>query len=122
MMQPRGLPRVRALFEHWMRFTSAELDSGCIFISGAVEFDDRPGPVRDALAEAVGAWIDAMTRAVAQAGEQGHLLASADPRQISFEIHALILALHYEARFMRRPGSMERAVQGFHNILARYGV
>ena len=121
MMQPRGLPRVRALFEHWMRFTSAELDSGCIFISGAVEFDDRPGPVRDALAEAVGAWIDAMTRAVAQAGEQGHLLASADPRQISFVIHALILALHYEARFMRRPGSMERAVQGFHNILARHG-
>ena len=121
MMQPRGLPRVRALFEHWMRFTSAELDSGCIFISGAVEFDDRPGPVRDALAEAVGAWIDAMTRAVAQASEQGQLLASADPRQISFEIHALILALHYEARFMRRPGSMERAVQGFHNILARYG-
>jgi len=122
MTQPRGLPRVRALFEHWMRFTSAELDSGCIFISGAVEFDDRPGPVRDALAEAVSVWIDAMTRAVAQAGEQGHLLASADPRQISFEIHALILALHYEARFMRRPGSMERAVQGFHNILARYGV
>ena len=121
MMQPRGLPRVRALFEHWMRFTSAELDSGCIFISGAVEFDDRPGPVRDALAEAVGAWIDAMTRAVAQAGEQGHLLASADPRQISFEIHALILALHYEARFMRRPGSMERAVKVFHNILARHG-
>ena len=121
MEQPRGLPRLQALFEHWMRFTSAELDSGCIFISGAIEFDDRPGPVRDALAEAVGAWIDAMTRAVAQAGEQGHLLASADPRQISFEIHALILALHYEARFMRRPGSMERAVQGFHNILARHG-
>ena len=121
MMQPRGLPRVRALFEHWMRFTSAELDSGCIFISGAVEFDDRPGPVRDALAEAVDAWIEAMTRAVAQACEQGHLAADADPRQISFEIHALILALHYEARFMRRPGSMERAEQGFRNILARAG-
>ena len=121
MAQPRGLPRVRALFENWMRFTSAELDSGCIFISGEVEFDDRPGPVRDALAEAVDAWIEAMTRAVAQACEQGHLAADADPRQISFEIHALILALHYEARFMRRPGSMERAEQGFRNILARAG-
>ena len=121
MAQPRGLPRVRALFENWMRFTSAELDSGCIFISGAVEFDDRPGPVRDALAEAVDAWIEAMTRAVAQACEQGHLAADADPRQISFEIHALLLALHYEARFMRRPGSMERAEQGFRNILARAG-
>ena len=121
MEQPRGLPRLQALFEHWMRFTSAELDSGCIFISGAVEFDDRPGPVRDALAEAVDAWIDAMTRAVAQACEEKHLDAGADPSQIAFEIHALILALHYEARFMRRPGSLGRAQQGFVNILQRYG-
>ena len=121
MREPRGLPRVRALFENWMRYTSAELDSGCIFISGAVEFDDRPGPVRDALAEAVDAWIDAMTRAVAQACEEKHLDAGADPSQIAFEIHALILALHYEARFMRRPGSLGRAQQGFVNILQRYG-
>ena len=119
--QARGLPRVRALFDNWLRHTSAELDSGCIFISGAVEFDDRPGPVRDALAQAVDAWISAMTRAVAQACEEGHLAAGADPRQISFEIHALILALHYEARFMRRAGSVARARQGFRNILERYG-
>ena len=122
MRQPRGLPRVRALFDNWLRHTSAELDdSGCIFISGAVEFDDRPGPVRDALAQAVDAWIGAMTRAVAQSCQEGHLAAGADPRQISFEIHALILALHYEARFMRRPGSVTRARQGFRNILERYG-
>ena len=121
MREPRGLPRVRALFENWMRHTSAELDSGCIFISGAIEFDDRPGPVRDALAEAVDAWIDAMTRAVAQACEEKHLDAGADPSQIAFEIHALILTLHYEARFMRRPGSLGRAQQGFVNILQRYG-
>ena len=120
MRKPRGLPRVRALFENWMRHTSAELDSGCIFISGAVEFDDRPGAVRDALAQAVDAWIGAMTRAVAQACEERHLAAGADPGQISFEIHALILALHYEVRFMRRAGSVARAKQGFNNILERY--
>lgn len=120
LQQPRGLPRVRALFDNWMRYTGAELDSGCIFISGAVEFDDRPGPVRDALAEAVDAWIGAMTRAVAQACEEKHLAAGADPGQISFEIHALILALHYEARFLHTPGSIDRANTGFDNILARY--
>ncbi len=120
LRKPRGLPRVRALFENWMRHTSAELDSGCIFISGAVEFDDRPGAVRDALAQAVDAWIGAMTRAVAQACEERHLAAGADPGQISFEIHALILALHYEVRFMRRAGSVARAKQGFNNILERY--
>lgn len=117
----RGLPRLRALFENWLRHTVAELDSGNIFISGAVEFDDRPGAVRDALAAAVAAWIDAIARAVAQAVEAGHLRPDADARQVTFEIHGLILALHYEARFMRRAGAPARARQGFANILARYG-
>ena len=120
MQKPRGLPRLHALFDHWMRFTSAELDSGCIFISGAVEFDDRPGPVRDALIAAVNAWMDAMARAVAQARQEGHLVADADEQQITFEIHGLILVLHYEARFLHRPGAMERALRGFDNILAPY--
>ncbi len=120
MQQARGLPRLRALFEHWMRYTSAELDSGCIFISGAVEFDDRPGPVRDALIATVSAWMEAMERAAAQARQEGHLAADVDERQITFEIHGLILVLHYEARFLHRSGAMQRAVRGFDNILARY--
>ena len=41
---------------------------------------------------------------------------------MAFEIHGLILALHYEARFLKNPGSIERANQGFSNILARYAV
>lgn len=118
---PRGLPRLRAMFDNWMKRTSAEIDSGCIYISGAVEFDDRPGPVRDALAQSVNIWLAAMTRAVVLSMEEGHLNADADDKQIAFEIHALILALHYEARFLRLPGSMERARLGFENILARHG-
>ena len=118
---PRGLPRLRAMFANWMKRTSTEIDSGCIYISGAVEFDDRAGPVRDALAESVNIWLAAMTRAVVMSMKEGHLRADADEKQIAFEIHALILALHYEARFLRLPGSMERAHHGFENILARNG-
>jgi AcrR family transcriptional regulator len=116
---PRGLPRLRALFANWMKRTSAEIDSGCIYISGAVEFDDRPGPVRDALAGSVNIWLAAMYRVVVQAKVAGHLRADADEKQIAFEIHALILALHYEARFLRSPDSLQRANAGFDNILAR---
>ncbi|MDO8718806.1 MAG: TetR/AcrR family transcriptional regulator, partial [Polaromonas sp.] len=36
LQQPRGLPRLRALFHHWMMRTSVEIDSGCLYISGAV--------------------------------------------------------------------------------------
>ncbi|QRF58582.1 TetR/AcrR family transcriptional regulator [Variovorax sp. UC122_21] len=116
----RGLPRLRAMFANWMKRTSTEIDSGCIYISGASEFDDRPGPVRDALVESVSIWQAAVLRAIVQSKEEGHLDADADERQVAFEIHGLILALHYEARFLRVPGSIARANTGFDNILGRY--
>jgi AcrR family transcriptional regulator len=120
MHEERGLPRLRAMFAHWMKRTSIEIDSGCIYISGAVEFDDRPGPVRDALASSVQTWHSAMKRAITKAKEEGHVRADVDEDQMLFEIHGLILALHYEARFLKNPGSIARANAGFENILARY--
>jgi len=120
MQKPRGVPRLQALFDNWMVQTSAEIDSGCIYISGAVEFDDRTGPVRDALASSVATWQTALRRAVELAQEEGQLSRQADARQIAFEIHGLILALHYEARFLRNPAATERARQGFSHILSRY--
>ena len=121
LSEPRGLPRLRALFANWMKRTSVELDSGCIYISGAVEFDDRPGPVRDALAWSVQTWHAGMKRAIGLAKDEGHLDAATDEEQMLFEIHGLILALHYEARFLKNPGSIARANAGFENILRRYG-
>jgi AcrR family transcriptional regulator len=115
----RGLPRLQSLFDNWMQLTTTEIDSGCIYISGAVEFDDRPGSVRDALALSVNTWQNALQRAVAQAQKEKHLTPKADPLQVAFEIHGLILALHYEARFLRNPGAADRARKGFTEIVAR---
>jgi AcrR family transcriptional regulator len=118
--EPRGLPRLRALFERWVRRVSVELDSGCIYISGAVEFDDRPGPVRDALADMVQAWQAALERAIDLAVDEGHLRADTDPLQLLFETHGLILALHHDARFLRLSGAVDRARTGFDRILGYY--
>ena len=120
LMHARGLPRVRALFDNWMSLASVEIQSGCIFIGGAVEFDDRPGPVRDVLVSSVQAWLHALERAVMQAMDEGHLRPGAEPAQIVFEIHGLILALHYEARLLHKPGAIARARQGFADVLVRY--
>jgi hypothetical protein len=102
-----------------MQRTSAEIDSGCLYISGAAEFDDRPGPVRDALASSVKTWLAAVHRAVVQSRDEQHLANETDAAQLCFEIHGLILALHYEARFLRNPGAAQRARKGFSEIVAR---
>ena len=109
------------LFTNWTKRTSAEIDSGCLYISGAAEFDDRPGPVRDALASSVKTWLAAVYRTVVQARDEGHLSADMDAEQMVFELHGLILALQYEARFLRASKSLSRTAKGFENILQRYG-
>lgn len=118
--EPRGLPRLRTLFERWVRRVSVEIDSGCIYISGAVEFDDRPGPVRDALASMVRAWHAALEKAIRMAIEEGHLREDTEPLQMLFEVHGLILALHHDARFLRLPGALDRARAGFERTVAHY--
>jgi hypothetical protein len=89
------------MFENWVRRVSVEVDSGCIYISGAVEFDDRPGPVRDALAAMV--WPGTPRWPKPSAVDAGQLRAGRRRRQIVFEMHGLILALHHDARFLRSP-------------------
>ena len=116
----RGLPRLRALVEHWLRRVSVEVDSGCIYISGAVEFDDRPGPVRDALVSMVRAWQAALERAIRLSIEVGHLRADTDTLQMLFEVHGLILSLHHDARFLLLPGAVDRARVGFERIVQYY--
>jgi len=120
MREARGLPRLRSLFERWVKRVSVEIDSGCIYISGAVEFDDRPGPVRDALAEMVVAWHSALQRAIHQAVEEGHLVGDTDATQMLFELHGLILALHHDARFLRLPGALDRVQRAFEHVLSHY--
>jgi AcrR family transcriptional regulator len=120
MREPRGVPRLSALFERWIRRVSVEVDSGCIYISGAVEFDDRPGPVRDALVSMVRAWQDALERAIRIAIDDGQLKPDTDAQQMLFEMHGLILALHHDARLMRTPGAPERARLAFERVVNQY--
>ena len=122
MKEPRGLPRLRALFDRWFKRVAYEIDAGCIYISGAVEFDDRPGPVRDALVSMVQTWQDALDRAIHAAVDAGHFRANTDAGQLLFEIHGLILALHHDARFLRHAGAEERARAGFERVLAHWAV
>jgi AcrR family transcriptional regulator len=118
--EKRGLPRLIRLFENWVARVTQEIDSGCIYISGAVEFDERPGAVRDELFEMIHTWQLALTKAATQAVELGHLAAETDPKQLVFEMHGLILALHHDARFLKQPGSVDRARAGFRRLIHSY--
>ncbi len=118
--EPRGIQRLKAMFARWVKRVSVEVASGCIYISGAVEYDDRPGPIREELMAMVGAWQGALLRCVKQSVECGDLKADTDPQQLVYEMYGLILALHHDARVLRIPGSLERAGKGFERLIETY--
>ncbi len=120
LQKARGLPRLRAMFEGWIKRVSVELASGCIYISGAVEYDDKPGPVRDALIAIVKEWREALLKCVRLSIEVGDLKENTDPLQVVYELNALVLGLHHDTRFLQIPGSIERAQLSFERLIQNY--
>jgi AcrR family transcriptional regulator len=119
----RGGPRLRALFEHWIDWTAASgLPGGCILLSAAHEYDDRPGPIRDAVAAGQRRGLAVIERAVRLAIDEGHLRADADPAQIAFEMLGLILVTHNHRRLLGDREARSRALAAFDSLISRHAV
>jgi AcrR family transcriptional regulator len=116
---PRGEPRLRALFERWLRWPQAvPQPGGCIFVQAAVELDDRPGPARDLLVKQQREFLATIATAVKGAVAEGHLAAGADAEQLAFELYGLMLSTHHAARLLHDPKAAQRARRGFDRLLA----
>lgn len=121
LAKPRGVPRLKALFVEWIGWTeSADLPGGCPMIGGAIEFDDKPGIVRDALVAGQQAWIGTLTRATRQAIEQGQLAEDTDPEQISFELFGIALVVHHHRRLLGYQKARARALAAFDALIERH--
>lgn len=115
LARPRGEPRVRALFDHWLQW--GERPGGCFFVGASAELDDRPGPPRDALVRACKDWIDALATAAQIAITEGHFRADLDARQFAFELYGTMLAAHTFSRFLHDRGARGRTHDAFDRLL-----
>ncbi len=79
-----GAPRLRAMGEHYLDYLHG-FPGGCFWGATASEFDDRPGPVRDAIAASLDAWMAELVRQATAAG-------IADPDRYAFELYAVVMA------------------------------
>ena len=117
LQEPKGLTRLQTMINLWMQTSIQELSAGCIFISGAVEFDDRPGPVRDELVRSVQIWRAALQRAIEQAVEVGDLKKDCVPEAMLFQIYSYVQGLHHDARFLQISRSVDIATQSIQQTI-----
>ncbi len=115
---PEGMPRLRALTDVWIDYiVGEEFPGGCFLTSASFEFDDRPGPVRDRIAEAWTLWDRVVTREARIAVAAGDLPADADPAQISFELEGVALATGQTLRLHRDGRAAERGRRAMQRVL-----
>ena len=115
---PRGEPRLRSLFAHWLEWERLDsLPGGCVFMHAAAELDDRPGPARDALVEWQRRWLDTLARAVQIAVDAGHFRKDVDPAQVAFQLFGIVLVYYHSARLLRDPNARAKADAAFNSLV-----
>jgi AcrR family transcriptional regulator len=115
LRQPRGEPRVRAMFERWFRWGARP--GGCFFVGASAELDDRPGPARDTLVRACKDWIDALATAARIAVAEGHFRTDLDSEQFAFELYGIMVGAHTFTRFLHDPTAIDRTRRAFDRLV-----
>ncbi|SCL61751.1 transcriptional regulator, TetR family [Micromonospora citrea] len=115
---PVGVRRLWALHRARIDFYAARvLPGGCFFASTDFEYNARPGPVRDRLAEVFGRWTAFLERLVREAVDAGELPADTDVAELAYEIDALGIAAAMRSRLLDPDTTYRHARQGLLNRL-----
>jgi AcrR family transcriptional regulator len=118
--RPRGEPRVRALFDTyiaWIRGSASR--GGCFFIALGHEYDDRPGPVRDAVVRTQREWVGVLAKAARLAVEEGHFRADLDADVFAQEMLGVAMAFQHAFKLLEDPKAEKKARLVFEGLIER---
>ena len=114
-----GLPRLLALIDRWLAYHRRRaLPGGCFVTTATIEFDARPGPLRDAVARARRQMHAALEADIRTAVEGGDLPADTDPADVAFALYAIASAASQAIQLSER-GASARARRCMRALLGR---
>jgi AcrR family transcriptional regulator len=116
---PRGEPRIRSFFEHWLLWSNdPAMPGGCILVAASVELDDRPGPQRDFLAQAHRDRAAFLAKAARMSVDAGHSRPDLDADQFAFDMDCIAIGYHHAKRLLCDPRAETHARAAFERLLA----
>jgi AcrR family transcriptional regulator len=100
--QEQGMKRLRALYENWISYSDEKtFPGGCFFSAVSLEFDDRPGKVRDQIMKLMKMWLGTLEATARAAQAAREIKKDMDPHQLAFEMHALATAANWSSRLFQ---------------------
>jgi AcrR family transcriptional regulator len=98
----KGIKRLRTLNENWISYADEKtFPGGCFFSAVSLEFDDRPGKVRDQVMMLMKKWLGTLEETARAAQASGEIKKDVDPHQLAFEMHALATAANWSSRLFQ---------------------
>ncbi len=119
LRERRGLPRLEAIGRRWMKWLRSE-QGGCPMVSAAIEYDDRPGVIRERVIFYQTRLRKELARAIDMAVESGELRKDTDSAQLAFEIFGVELAMHHDSRLFGFDDALERGERALDRLVASY--
>ena len=97
-----GVKRLRAFYQNWLAYADKKtFPGGCFFTAASLEFDDRPGKVRDEIVKLMKQWIGMLEQSAVQAQSVGDIRKEVDARQFAFELHSLAMGANWSSRLFK---------------------
>ncbi|HYE00635.1 MAG TPA: TetR/AcrR family transcriptional regulator [Alphaproteobacteria bacterium] len=120
--EPRGLPRVRALFRRWLRWGESGLPGGCLLLSASVELDDQPGPLRDFVAAKQASWMAFLERLALITRQAGDFRPDLDTRLFAFQALGIVMSYNLFHRLLGDKAAAGLAEAAFEQLIAQHSV
>lgn len=114
----RGEPRVRALFDRWLIVLRDNMPGGCLFIKSAVEYDERPGPVREQLVRDHTDLRESVAQVFRTGIGEGHFRDDADPAQFASDVQGVMFSYYHAHRLLNDPQAEAQARRAFEALIA----
>jgi AcrR family transcriptional regulator len=116
--EPPGRARLLALCDSWLSYHErGVMPGGCFLTTATVEFDARPGRLRDKVARTMDRWLGVLEREVAIAIDSGELPADTQPADVAFQLNSLAAAASYGFQLSRDPEVFKRARRSMRRAL-----
>jgi AcrR family transcriptional regulator len=117
---PAGLGRVWSMSNAFLSYLKREVfPGGCFFEAAIVEFDSRPGAVRDAIVEKRAYWVSSLARAIRGAAAAGEVLPRVDAEQVAWELSCLLAGANGSHVVDGENAGIERARRAIRDRLER---
>jgi AcrR family transcriptional regulator len=115
-----GLTRLLALCDSWLAYHEREvLPGGCFLTTATVEYDARPGPLRDAIARTMRRWLGVLEREVSVAIDADELPPATRAGDVAFTLNALAAAASYGFQLNRDRKVFEVARRSMRRALSQ---